>query len=110
MMARFEFCATGCTRVGAIFCVDPADADLGFDVPVTSDRPGVAIRDTGTCPPPFIAAVFELTEIGAQEFEIHVEVAEIILAAERMDADEVTGGRTSSEPRAERASDAICGL
>ena len=65
-------------------CIDPSDAYLGFEVPVPREYPGVTISDTYTCHPDLVTVVGQLREVGAEEFDVVLEIAEVILASYEM--------------------------
>ncbi len=72
-----------------VFGVEPSHADLAFEAPVPAEQPCVTVRDAQTAEPSLIAVVLEFAEVGAEEFEIHVEVADVVLSRQRVHAEEV---------------------
>ena len=55
--------------------VSPADAQFGFERPVFAQEPGVAVCDTDSTEPTLVAVVLELREVGAEEFEVGVDIS-----------------------------------
>lgn len=85
-----EAVAAAVVVVGA---VGVADADLEFEVPVLVENPLVTVGDAGADVPSLeVTALVLPLDVGewAAEGQGHVEIAEVILAAEEVDTDEVS--------------------
>lgn len=76
-------------RVPVEMCVNPADADFEFGVPMTAEDPGVAVGHTGSGAPALIAVVFEFAEVATEEFYVIVDVTDIELTADAVETEEM---------------------
>ena len=74
-----------------------AYADLAFQVPVLVEYPCITIANTRTDEPALIAAVGELREISTQEFNVVLQVTDVVLTSVGMETQEVTS-ETVAEP------------
>lgn len=77
--------------IGVEAGVDPAEPDLRLDVPVAVYGPGVAVGDAGPGSPALVAVVQELAEVAAEELEVQAEMSEIVLSADGVDSEKVSG-------------------
>lgn len=67
----------------------PADADFGLDVPALVENPRITIGDTRSGHPALESVLLEFTEVCAEKFKRHIEVAIVILPAQQMRTDEM---------------------
>lgn len=77
--------------------VDVSNAQLGLQVPVLSQNPGIAIRKTATHISALVAVVGEFRKVGAEKFYSVFQVAEVVFATVGMYADEMAR-ETFAEP------------
>lgn len=77
--------------IGVEAGVDPAEPDLRLDVPVAVYGPGVAVGDAGPGSPALVAVVQELAEVAAEELEVQAKMSEIVLSADGVDSEKVSG-------------------
>ncbi len=91
-MAFADLASASGTFVDVVVDMNPADCDLGFDAPVASEKPGVAIADAGADGPSLIAVVAELGKINAKNVAGEAYMADIVFTADRIQSDEVARG------------------
>ena len=84
-----HFLAAVGAAVGVEAGIYPAESYLCLDVPVAVENPRVAICHAGAYHPALVSVILEVVEVGAEEIDGYVEVADVKLAAEGMRAHEV---------------------
>lgn len=80
--------AVGATE-GVAVGINPADAKLGFDIPVARQNPRITVGNAQTGHPTLLAVVGKSREISAEKLDVVFQVAEVILAANTMKTKEM---------------------
>lgn len=71
--------------------VGPTYSDLPLYVPVLGYCPCISVGDTETSEPSLVAGILKFLEVCSQERERDVDTADVILSAEQVRTDEVSG-------------------
>lgn len=85
-----DLSAAALALVGVVAGVGPAYTDLGLEVPVFAEEPGVAVGHANAGIPALVAVVLEETKVIVEKFESVTEMAHIVLATKEMYSEEVT--------------------
>ena len=89
-MISVELRSADSTGIGIISGVNPPYTNLGLYVPMLGNRPCIAVTDAGTCAPSLITIVLVFAEVLTLKVEGPVDIADIILPADGMQADEMS--------------------
>ena len=77
-----DLAATSLALEGVVAGVGPSDADFGFEVPVFSEQPRVAVGYACAGKPTLIAVVGESVGVVVEKLEAVAEVADVVFTAE----------------------------
>lgn len=78
--------------------VGVAQAEFELKVPVAAEDEGIAVCDSGTDEPALETVVLQLSEVAAEEFEVSVDVADVVYTAMSMSGKEMSGKAVAEPP------------
>ena len=84
VLVLLELLAALLALEGVVAGVDIAEAELGLEVPMLGERPGVTVSDARAGHPAFVARVLELLVVCAEETEREADTSNIVLASNEM--------------------------
>ena len=96
-LVAFEFLAAAHTAELVIARIGIPHAQLGFEIPVPAQNPGVTVGHARTDEPTLVPIIGEFGQIAAQKRNVVFQSAGVILAAMRMSSQKVTR-ETITEP------------
>ena len=70
--------------------VYPSESQFSFEVPVLSEQPAVSVCHTQASGPSLIAVGLEVGEVGTQEVEVCVNMADVALSGECVQSKEMS--------------------
>ena len=85
-----HFLATLLTFVLVVLGEYVTESNLCLQVPVLRQCPGISVGDASSEHPSLETVVFEFGEIGAEQHEVGVDVTDVVLTANGMEAEEVS--------------------
>ncbi len=90
-VAFIGFSSAAGTFVDVVVCVDVAEAEFGFNVPVVTEYPAVAVGQACACSPSLIAVIAQGSEVESCEIAGKAHMSEVELSGQGMHGEEVSG-------------------
>ena len=106
-LVAFEFLAAAHTAELVIARIGITHAQLGFEIPVPAQNPGVTVGHARTDEPALVPIIGEFGQIAAQKRNVVFQSAGVILAAMLPESGPRNDHRTSSVPRVAKANVSI---